>query len=250
MSGPRRLVLTFVFLAFFWPAGGAAGQQGRRHSDGPGKEQKQHAHKATHSMGMGAGMSPRDQHLMHLHMKLTAPRPKTSADVKRDEEIVKTLREVLGRYTNYRAAERDGYLPFGPSIVGREFHFTNWRHGFLAKFWLDPARPTSLLYKVTPDGYELTGAMYTAPRTFSEDQLHERVPLSLARWHAHVNFCLPPRGQFRAGNFRKWLAISTEQECKAAGGRFFPRLLGWMVHVYPFEPALNGSGSSTEFPQR
>jgi hypothetical protein len=29
--------------------------------------------------------------------------------------------------------------------------------------------------------------------------------------------------------------ITTETECDAAGGRFFPRLFGWMVHVYPFE---------------
>lgn len=79
--------------------------------------------------------------------------------------------------------------------------------------------------------------MYTAPRTFSEDQLQERVPLSLARWHAHVNLCLPTRGEARRGDFQKWLAISTEKECDQAGGRFVPQLFGWMVHVYPFEPS-------------
>ena len=29
--------------------------------------------------------------------------------------------------------------------------------------------------------------------------------------------------------------ISTAQACEAAGGRFFPQIFGWMVHVYPFE---------------
>ena len=78
-------------------------------------------------------------------------------------------------------------------------HFTNYRNAFRAGFVFDAARPTPLLYRVTPRGYEMTGAMYTAPRTFSEDRLHRRVPLSLARWHAHINLCLPPRGQARHG---------------------------------------------------
>ncbi len=30
--------------------------------------------------------------------------------------------------------------------------------------------------------------------------------------------------------------IATAQACKAAGGRFFPQIFGWMVHVYPFDP--------------
>jgi hypothetical protein len=30
-------------------------------------------------------------------------------------------------------------------------------------------------------------------------------------------------------------SIATADACAAAGGRFFPQLFGWMVHVYPFE---------------
>ena len=30
-------------------------------------------------------------------------------------------------------------------------------------------------------------------------------------------------------------SITTKAECDAAGGRFFPQVFGWMVHVYPFE---------------
>ena len=37
------------------------------------------------------------------------------------------------------------------------------KHRFLAKLRFDPAEPTALLYKKTADGYELEGAMYTAP---------------------------------------------------------------------------------------
>jgi len=29
--------------------------------------------------------------------------------------------------------------------------------------------------------------------------------------------------------------IATSEDCEQAGGRFFPQLFGWMVHVYPYE---------------
>jgi hypothetical protein len=58
----------------------------------------------------------------------------------------------------------------------------------------DPREPAALLYKKTQNGYELEGAMYIAPRGMSEDRLNDRVPLSVAQWHAHVNICLPPQG--------------------------------------------------------
>jgi hypothetical protein len=32
----------------------------------------------------------------------------------------------------------------------------------------------------------------------------------------------------------RWLAINTRQACTAAGGRFVPRIFGWMAHVYLF----------------
>ena len=40
----------------------------------------------------------------------------------------------------------------------------NKQRRFLAKVRFDPAEPTALLYKKTGDGYELEGAMYTAPQ--------------------------------------------------------------------------------------
>jgi|ERR1022692_2740364 hypothetical protein len=94
----------------------------------------------------------------------------------------------------------------------------------------DPAEPTALLYRKAGDGYELDGAIYTASRGMSEDQLNERVPLSVAQWHAHVNICFQPDGSRRRIT-RKQLGfkgtIATESECQQAGG--------WMIHVYPFE---------------
>jgi hypothetical protein len=104
----------------------------------------------------------------------------------------------------------------------------------------NPEHPTSLLYEKQGDGYKLIGAMYTAPARFSEEQINERIPLSVAQWHKHVNLCRPPAGkrdELLGKNARFGLlgSISTREECEAAGGTFYPQVFGWMVHIYPFE---------------
>jgi hypothetical protein len=118
------------------------------------------------------------------------------------------------------------------------YHFTNWARGFAGAFTFDPARPTSLLYRKRDGRYELLGAMYTAPARASESDLHQRVPLSIAQWHLHVNICLPAsRGDRRTDwtTFGFKGSIATREACAEAGGVFHPQMFGWMVHVYPFE---------------
>ena len=132
----------------------------------------------------------------------------------------------------------EGYRIFAPNVPQPLYHFTNYWNGFLEGFTFDPARPTSLLYKKTKDGYELVGAMYTAPRTATLDELNERVPLGIARWHQHTNLCIPKGRQAAQADWSKFGltgSISTEEACNEAGGRFYPVIFGWMVHVYPFE---------------
>jgi len=118
------------------------------------------------------------------------------------------------------------------------YHFTNWGYGLAAAFRLDPARPTSLLYEKEPDGYRLIGAMCTARKKATETELDRRVPLSIARWHAHINICVAPR-RLEAemlvprARFGPRGSIATEDDCSAAGGRCIPQLFGWMMHVFP-----------------
>ena len=65
----------------------------------------------------------------------------------------------------------------------------------------------------------------------------------MARWHEHVNWCLPKWRQadrwreVRDGKpvFGPKSPIATADDCAAVGGRFYPRLFGWMVHVMAFE---------------
>lgn len=175
---------------------------------------------------------------MDAHMQWTALKPQTSADQKRAEDIVKTLRASMEKYKDYRVAVEDGYKPFLPHLPLPEYHFTNYWRGAKAAFRFNPAQPTSLLYKKTADGYTLVGAMYTASKRATAEDLDERVPLSVARWHAHVNICLPPKGQGKNADWTKFGprgAITTKEACSQVGGRFHPQLFGWMVHVYPFE---------------
>ena len=191
---------------------------------------------AVHDMTPG-GM---DAHSLHMHM--TAMRPQNAEDTARAKEIVTELRTGIEKYKDYHVALNDGYKIFLPNIPQREYHFTNYWNGFLESFDFDPARPTSLLYKKTSDGYELVGAMYTMPKRATEEQLNERVPLSVAMWHLHTNLCMPPKDQRRNADWTKFGlrgSIATEQACDAAGGRFSPVIFGWMVHVYPYEDSLD-----------
>src|SRR5256712_12092113 len=181
-----------------------------------------------------------DVHSLHMHM--TSMRPQEPEDAARAEEIVTQLRAGIEKYKDYRVALNDGYKIFLPSLPQPEYHFTKYVNGFLEAFTFDPARPTSLLYKKTSDGYELVGVMYTMPKRATEEQLNARVPLSMAMWHLHTNMCMLQKGQFRSADWKKFGlkgSIATQDACDAAKGRFQPVIFGWMVHAYPYENSLD-----------
>jgi hypothetical protein len=174
---------------------------------------------------------------MGAHMYMTDLRPANAADEKRADEIVAELKPAIAKYKDYKVALDDGYKIFLPRIDQPIYHFTNYANTRAAAVAFDPTKPSSLLYKKTADGgYELVGAMFTAKRSDTEDQINERVPLSVARWHKHVNFCFPtlssPAEAFANHEFRK---ITTEEACDAVHGSWHPEVFGWMVHVYPYE---------------
>jgi hypothetical protein len=189
-----------------------------------------------HDMHMGHG----DMKNMSLHMAYTDLRPGNDADKLRAAVLVTDLQHALAKYQDYHVAEADGFKPFHPEFKQPVVHFTrNW-NGLKAAFTFDPNEPTSLLYQRTSDGgYKLIGAMYTDHKGATDDQLNQRVPLSVARWHRHINFCVPPRGtDMKTADWTKFGpngSIATKEACDAAGGRFFPQVFGWMVHVYPWE---------------
>jgi len=188
-------------------------------------------------------MSEADMKAMSAHMKMTKPWPKDAADSVRASKLVVQLRSSVGKYKDVKLAVADGFRQFAPQVKNQHvYHFTNYRWALENSFRFNPEKPTSLLYKKDEAGnFVLIGAMYTAPKRYSENDLDKRVPLSVAQWHKHVNWCLPPRGDDAAWQTKKNgrpvfgpLGVSTEAECDAAGGRFEKEVFGWMVHANVF----------------
>src|SRR5205085_5958273 len=126
----------------------------------------------------------------------------------------------------------------------RVYHFTNGSRALMEAFRFNPEKPTSLLYKRNTSGrLELVGAMYTLPKRASLERLDDRVPLSIARWHKHVNWCVPKKG-----DDTRWLAtkdgkpqfgpespIATKAACDAVKGEFHENLFGWLLHANVYE---------------
>jgi hypothetical protein len=234
----KRVVLASLFVLVAAGASRLHAQSAQQHQhDGAMPGMKMDDDSGNHAEA-GAMQAMEHGHHMGAHMQMTPGRPASAEDHQRADQIVATLGGAIEKYKDYRVALAEGYRIFMPNLPQAQYHFTSYWNGFLEGFTFDPARPTSLLYRKTKDGYELDGAMYTAPRTASLDELDERIPLGVAHWHQHTNLCMPKRDEMKQADWKKFGltgSISTEPECKAAGGRFYPVIFGWMVHVYPFE---------------
>jgi hypothetical protein len=189
---------------------------------------------------------------MSGHMYMTALRPVKPGDQEKAAAIVAAAKRAMGPYQDYHKALDDGYEVFLPNVPQSQYHFTKYAYALEARKTFDPLKPTSLLYKKTPDGgYTLVGAMYTDRVDASEDEIDSRIPLSIARWHQHINFCKAPEGhkaQYFGPDAKFGLlgSITTEEACTAAGGKFFPHIFGWMVHVYPYENDPKGIWSTMD----
>jgi hypothetical protein len=176
------------------------------------------------------------------HMRMTALGAPAPGDAEHAAQVLAALRAGLKPYADYHQALAEGFTIFAPNRRQPVYHFTNRRRALLSAVHFDPSQPTSLLYEKVGDDYRLVGAMYTAPRWTSLAELNRRVPLSVAQWHEHTNWCLPQRDEMarldeRGADGRPLFGgrgtIVTAAGCSAAGGRFIPQAFGWMVHVYP-----------------
>ncbi len=189
----------------------------------------------------GAQASPN----ANLHMEMTPLRAASAGDSVRAARVAGELRAELGKYRDTIAAVADGYKMFLPNVKTQKvYHFTNNWRAVQEAFRFEPRKPTSLLYKKDTSGrFVLVGAMYTAPKRWGPDRLDERVPLSVARWHKHVNWCMPKKGETE-----RWLErkdgqavfgpespIATKSACDAVDGNFVDSLFGWMVHANVME---------------
>jgi hypothetical protein len=229
------LVLPVALTAFRNPQQQAPGTMPGMDMSRTGSAQAANAEAAK---GADLAMSGHDMD-MGPHMFMTDLRSANAGDERRAADIVAELRPAIEKYKDYKVALASGFKIFLPDVPQPHYHFTNYEYAREAQTSFNPAHPTSLLYEKTQDGYLLQGAMYTAPRFYTEAELNARVPLSVARWHQHVNLCFAPKdanlqpGSSKEFGFRG--SISTEDACNQAGGRWVPKIFNWMVHVYPYE---------------
>lgn len=177
------------------------------------------------------------------HMRMAPKRELAPGDSARAAEIVKTARAALGKYSDVKVAEADGYVKFLPWMEDQAiYHYNNFRNAMAVLNGFDATMPVSLLYKKDAHGeMKLVGAMYSAVPNATPADLDARLPTSIAHWHEHVDFCAASPDSIRAGVVKadaataaRWLKITTREECSAVGGRFVPRIFGWMAHVYLF----------------
>jgi hypothetical protein len=239
-ASPLRLLAAVAFVGLLLAAAPAAAQQ------------------SSHANQHGAGHHA-DPHAGHVlpggaiqatpHLRVTPPREATAADSARANAIVDALRRTIVRYRDPRAAVADGYERFAPERRQAVVHFTSSSHAAANDSSFDPARPTSLLYRRAPGGgLVFAGAMYTASKDATLEELDARVPLGIAQWHLHTNVCVPRPGQSerwsetRDGRpvFGPEGGVATKEACEAVRGHFRETEFNWMVHV---DFAADGSAS-------
>ncbi|MGI8498021.1 MAG: hypothetical protein ACR2OG_10635 [Gemmatimonadaceae bacterium] len=182
--------------------------------------------------------------IISTHMRMTPSRRATAADSARALALLDQMHRSLDKYRNVQVAESDGFTQFLPNVPQPVYHFTNLRWSIAEAFRFDPSHPSSLLYRKSSHGdFTLIGAMYTARRNAPTDDLDSRIPLGISRWHQHVNWCVPRKGdqdrwrETRDGSplFGPQSRIATREECDRIDGVFHPNVFGWMVHVNAWE---------------
>jgi hypothetical protein len=100
-------------------------------------------------------------------------------------------------------------------------------------------RKTAIIIRMC-HGREATVSNSPANPDATEDELNQRVPLSIARWHRHINVCAAPEGRAKEyfgahPKFGMFGSIKTKEACEAERGTFHTYVFTWMLHVFPFE---------------
>jgi hypothetical protein len=236
----RSVMLTLSFATVLLP--GHAWQQDQKMS---ATNRSGTSHACDDLSGMG-GMSVMGESMaaMANHMCITPLRPKQPGDEEKAKALVAEVKATIEKYRDYKKALADGYVIANPKVDQPQYHFTNDANVRLADTQFDPAKPSSLLYRRTPtQRYKLEGVMFTDSVDATEDELNQRVPLSIARWHEHTNFCGAPADKVKDyfgahPKFGMFGSIHTKEACQAEGGTFLPVIFSWMIHVFPYEDSM------------
>jgi hypothetical protein len=226
------VVLTLIFAAALLSAPLGQTWQQSQPAGMPGMDMRDNGDMSN----MGPSMAA-----MAGHMYITPLRPKQPGDEATAKAVVAEAKATMERYKDYRKALLDGYVIANPKLRQPQYHFMNQANTREADLHFDPSKPTSLLYRRTPTlEYKLEGVMYTASPDATEEELNQRIPLSIARWHRHINVCFAPEGRvndYKAAHpkFGMFGSINTQEACTAERGTFHVYLFTWMIHIFPYE---------------
>jgi cytochrome c556 len=245
----RTVMLAIIFAGVsLTTASGHAGppaQQAPATSAMPGMEAGGTQHGCDDLSSMG-GMSVMGESMgaMTNHMCITPMRARQPGDEEKVKALVAQVRAAIEKYKDYKKALADGYVIANPKVVQPQYHFNNDANVRLADTMFDPTKPSSLLYYQTPtQRYKLEGVMFTDRPGATEEELNQRIPLSIVRWHEHTNFCGAPADKVKEyfgdhPKFGMFGSIHTKEACQAEGGTFMPVIFTWMIHVFPYEDNL------------
>ena len=244
-AGVALMVLAFAMLPLVASAQERPGQ--RAAPPPPAPSGPAGAAAAAASIGMNEQVAMAVEQSMNAHMDgphldLTPLRKPLPGDSARAAKVVAELRRGIAKYRDVTVAMADGFHMFAPEAREQPiYHYIHPTRTMRENARFDPTRPSSLLYRKRADGsLDLLGAMYTAAPRATLEQLDARIPLSVAQWHRHINYCFPTDrrriSETRDGQplFGPVGSISTRAECERAGGNFTPQLFGWMVHANVF----------------
>jgi hypothetical protein len=189
---------------------------------------------------------------MMCHMYVTPLRPPQPGDEAKAKAVVAAVRAAIEKYKDYKKAIADGYVQGNPEVKQTFYHFNNKNYAHEADLGFDPTKPTSLLYVSTPtQTFKLEGVMFTTRPNAPEDELNDRIPLSMAHWHKHINFCGAPADKVKEyfgdhPKFGMFGSIHTKEACEAAHGTWMPYVFTWMIHVFPYEDDLKDQFSMND----
>src|ERR1700744_712704 len=116
------------------------------------------------AMGVARAKQNSMQGMSHMagHMYMTTLRPVKPGEQRKADSIAADGRKAMEQYRDYHKALADEYEIFLPNVPQPQYHFTKAAYGLEARNHFDPLKPTSLLYKKTPDGaYRRGGGGYT-----------------------------------------------------------------------------------------